>query len=104
MRDKKLTSWLEGIALAAGWLILLVVLLMDAARRRRLSASRRWQGYGTVLAVSGVLASAFSEASGWPVAQLPVTHHVIDAAILSGVGLLAIGLAIQYRAGLQRER
>lgn len=91
-------------ALAAAWPVLLAVLLLDATGRRRLQAGRRWQGYGILLAVSGVPACAFSEASGWPVAQLPVTRHVMDAAILSGVGLLAIALAIQFRTGLQRER
>lgn len=91
-------------ALADGWLVLLAVLLMDAAGFRPSQAGRRWQGYCILLGVSGVLASACAEAGGWPVARLPVAHDVMDAGVLSGVALLVIGLGVQFRTRLQRER
>lgn len=91
-------------ALAAAWLVLLAMLLMDAAGRRRLQVGRRWQGYGILLGVSAVLVSACSEAGGLPAARLRLAHDVMDAGVLSGVALLVIGLAVQFRTRLQRER
>jgi multisubunit Na+/H+ antiporter MnhG subunit len=87
-----------GVAvLAAGLMVLLAALVMDAAGFRRLHAGRRWQGYGVLLAVSGVLVCACAEARDWPVARLRVVHAVMGAGVLAGVALLAVGLVIQFR-------
>jgi hypothetical protein len=91
-------------ALAVGLMFLLAALVMDAAGFRRLHAGGRWQGYGMLLASSGVLVSAFAEARDWPVARLRVVHAVMSAGVLSGVAFLAVGLVIQFRVRSQGGR
>jgi hypothetical protein len=85
-------------------MFLLGALVMDAAGFRRLHAGGPWQGYGMLLASSGVLVSAFAEARDWPVARLRVVHAVMSAGVLSGVAFLAVGLVIQFGVRSQGGR
>ncbi len=100
----KLTNWVGVAALAVGLMFLLASLVLDAAGFRRLHAGGRWQGYGMLLALSGVLVSACGQARDWPVPRLREVHAVMSAGVLSGVALLAIGLTIQFRVRSQGGR
>jgi hypothetical protein len=85
-------------AVAAGLVVVVVLLLRDLLGFKRLPAGRRWQGYGILLELAGILLSAFAEQRGWPIARLRELHSTTLASVLVGTAVLATGLAIQFRA------
>ena len=85
------------VALCAGWIGVVAVLILDLAGVRRAGVGRRWQGYGLLLIVTGMLARAFAAERSWPTASLRGVDVVMLACILPGLVFLVAGLGIQFR-------
>ena len=92
------------IAVGAGFCAVLTLLSLDLLGIRQLRAGRRWQGFGILLTMAGILVSLVAEARGSSLSRLRGVHAAVLPVVLAGVLVLVVGLGIQMRSAVRTAK